>query len=79
MRHTVLTRQANQLPETKTMPTTYKLTSIQHKDSVYFRPYPTHIEHWGPKIDGVAHDTIKQGLATYRRYVKMGYKLANVV
>jgi len=60
------------------MTNTYKLISIKHKDSVYFRPYPTHIEHWGPKIDGVAHDTIEQGRKTYRRYLRMGYKTGHL-
>jgi hypothetical protein len=56
--------------------TIHKLYSTDNRDSVYFRAFPTHVEHWGPKIDGTAHDTIEQGRGTYRRYLELGYKKA---
>lgn len=58
------------------MTKTYKLYSSNHKDSVYFRDCGTHVEHWGRKIDGTAHDTHEQARHTYRQYLDMGYKLA---
>ena len=52
----------------------HKLYSTAHKDTVYFQAFDTHVDHWGPKIDGCAHDTLEDGRATYRKYRAMGYK-----
>lgn len=67
-------------PETDmNTPKIFKLYSISLKDAVYFRAFPTHVEHWGRKIEGRAHDTVELGRKTYRRYLDMGYVLARTI
>lgn len=63
-------------PTHQARPEVFKLYSRQLNDEVYFRAFPTYVEHWGPKIEGGAHDTVEQGRRTFRQYLDMGYKRA---